>query len=166
MELFCNEEVLGLEQLIKAIIRELDEDIPLIAEPYKEIADKLNISQSELLYKIDYLVNEGIIRKIGALLNHQRAGFTSNAMVVWKVPEEILERIGASMASIAEVTHCYHRETSADWEYNIFTMIHGKTEEECEKVICKIILDTGINDYQVLYSLKELKKTSMKYFDE
>lgn len=155
-----------MDELTKSIIRELQEGIPLIAEPYKEIADRLNISKDELLSKIEYFVNEGIIRKIGSVLNHRKANFASNAMVVWNVPLELIDKIGAFMASIPEVSHCYQRETSIIWAYNVFTMIHGKTNKDCEEVIYKIVLGTGIDDYEVLYSTLELKKTSMKYFDE
>ena len=154
-----------LDQQSKAIIRALQEDLPLVARPYKEIADRLNISEQALLEKMNFLLQEGIIRKIGAVLNHRKAGFSFNAMVAWKVEEGSIDSLGTLLSTRPQISHCYHRETSASWPYNLFTMIHGKKQEACENIILAIAQETGITEYQVLYSANELKKISMRYFE-
>jgi DNA-binding Lrp family transcriptional regulator len=151
-------------ELDKSIIRKLQEDMPLVPEPYKLLADELSISEQVLLTKIEEYRAAGVIRRIGIALNHRKSGFAANAMVVWKVPDESIEEVGSFFASFDQITHCYQRAVYHGWPYNIFTMIHGRSFQECEEFIDQI--NTKINDleYEILYSTKELKKSSMKYF--
>lgn len=153
-----------LDNFDKEIIRILQEDIPITANPYKEIADKLNISQDELIHKIKTYNETGILKRIGAILYHRKAGFNANAMVVWKINNEDLDNIGKYMASFSEVSHCYERKPCGSWDYNLYTMIHERDRESCNKIIEKIANAIGVESYRILYSSKELKKTSMKYF--
>lgn len=148
----------------KKIMCRLQENIPLTANPYKEIADELNMSEDELIQKIKTYNETGILKRIGAILYHRKAGFKANAMVVWKINNEDLDRIGRYMASFLEVSHCYERKPCDSWDYNLYTMIHEKDRESCNRIIEKISKAIGVENYKILYSTKELKKTSMKYF--
>ena len=148
------------------IIRKIQEDLPLVPEPYREIAENLGITESELISKIQEFCNKGIIRRFGATLNHRNIGFKANAMVVWQVPDDRIKEVSEIMVLFSQVSHCYQRPTFPNWPYNIFTMVHGETKEECERIIKEIANDVNINDYNTLYSTHELKKTSMKYFIE
>lgn len=148
------------------IIRRLQEDLPLVSEPYKKLAEDLGITESELLTKIIEFKNKNILRRFGATLNHRKVGFHSNAMAVWIVPTDRLAEVSIIMISFPQVSHCYERTTQPSWPYNMFTMIHGQSKQECEKVIGQISDLTNINSYNILYSTEELKKTSMKYFCE
>ncbi|NLC06738.1 MAG: Lrp/AsnC family transcriptional regulator [Syntrophomonadaceae bacterium] len=147
-----------------AIVRVLQGDIPLVARPFLEIANQLGISEADLLQKISEMHNQGVIRRFGAILRHRQAGITANAMVVWRVPAEDIERVGTIMAQSPAVTHCYERPTGPDWPYNLYTMIHGRSTEECEEVVQKLAQLTNIKECQLLYGIKEYKKTSMQYF--
>ncbi|KUO50442.1 MAG: transcriptional regulator [Desulfitibacter sp. BRH_c19] len=149
-----------------SIIRELQKDLPLVSRPYNEVAQKLGITEEELLKKIRFMKKEGYIRRIGAALRHREMGIEANAMIVWKVPEKDCERVGNEIASFPEVTHCYQRPTSKDWHFNIFAMIHFPTREECEQMANKISNLVGDYPYQLFFSTEELKKISMKYFLE
>lgn len=155
-----------LSSLDISIIRKVQEDIPIVPEPYKKIAEELGISQEDLLNKIIEFSNKGIIRRFGAILNHRNAGFNANAMVVWKVPEENIKKIVDIMTGFKEVSHCYRRPVYDNWPYNIFTMIHGQTKNSCEKIVQEISQLSNINDYNILYSTYEFKKISMKYFQD
>jgi DNA-binding Lrp family transcriptional regulator len=106
----------------------------------------------------------GQIRRYAAVLAHRNAGFVQNGMGVWKVPEERLDECGAAMAAFRGVSHCYQRPTYPDWEYNLFSMTHGRTKADCEAVLAAISAETGLTDYSVLYSTKEYKKTRVSYF--
>jgi len=110
------------------------------------------------------MVDSGIIRRFGATLHHQKAGFSANAMVAWIVPDSKVEEAGRIMAGFREVSHCYQRVTQGDWKYNVYTMIHGNSRDECREIARRISKNTGINEYAVLFSVKEFKKTSMEYF--
>lgn len=153
-----------LSELDKKIVRALQDDLPLTSEPFVEIATKLGITEEELLKKIKTFTEEGIIRRFGAAIRHREAGFTANAMVVWNVEDERTLEVGKMMASFSEVSHCYERPRYPDWPYNLFTMVHGKSREECEQIAKKIAATTNITNYRLLFSTDELKKTSMKYF--
>lgn len=155
-----------LEQIDKNIVKRLQEDIPLEKETYKTIAEELGIAEDDLFKRINILRDKGVLRRIGAILYHRKAGFSHNAMVVWTVPDNRSEEIGAFMASLPSISHCYKRVTIDNWQYNMYTMIHGQTREECEAVVSAISKQTGINEFKILYSIKELKKTSMKYFTD
>lgn len=153
-----------LTKLKKRIIHELQGDLSIKERPFLEIAHRIGISEEQLLSHIQKLIDDGYIRRFGATLQHQIAGFEANAMVAWLVDEEDIKKAGKIMSSFPEVTHCYQRQTSKDWKYNLFTMIHGKTEQECYAIAKKISERTGIKDHHILFSLEELKKTTMKYF--
>ena len=111
-----------------SIIRKIQEDLPLVAEPYRAIAEELQITESELISKIQEFCNKGIIRRFGATLNHRNIGFKANAMVVWQVPEERIKEVSKIMILFSAVSHCYQRPTFSNWPYNMFTMVHGETK--------------------------------------
>jgi len=153
-----------IDSLDKKIILRLQEDISITATPYKEISDELNMTEDELIHKMKTYSETGILKRIGAILYHRKAGFNANAMVVWKIDKEKLDDVGKYMASFSEVSHCYERQPCGSWDYNLYTMIHQRDRESCNKIIENIASAIGTENYKVLYSIKELKKTSMKYF--
>ncbi len=154
------------EEPKRQIVRELQGDFPRTREPYDEIAGRLGLSCQELLEIIDEMKSSGVIRRIGAILRHQEAGMKANGMGVWNIPEQRVEEVGKIMASFPEVSHRYHRAPFEGWEYNMYTMIHGRTEEACWNVVREIAGAIGIKDYDLLFSQEEYKKVSMQYFVE
>lgn len=156
----------SLSEIDKKIIQVLQEDFPLSEEPYKILAEKVGISEEEFLRRVKNFVTENKIRKLGAVLQHRTAGFKSNALCVWEVPPDKLDEIAAIMSAHAAVSHCYDRTPAPNWNYNLYTMIHAKSREECDAIINELSKLTGITNFQALYSKKEWKKTAMKYFIE
>jgi DNA-binding Lrp family transcriptional regulator len=156
----------GISGLEKRIARELQGNIALHHSPFRSIADKLEIEEEELLAKLRELRDRGVIRRFSAILRHRNVGISGNAMGVWRVPEDKVEKIGAKMAAFPQVSHCYQRVTRPGWQYNVYTMIHGTTAEDCERMAELISQDTGVKGYRLVYSTRELKKTSMRYFTE
>lgn len=148
----------------KRIISRLSGDLPEGARPFYTLSQGLNLTEEELLKKIKTWKKKGLLRKFAAVLNHYRLGYKANAMVVWKIPEERVMEAAGIISSFAQVSHCYERKTTKDWPYNIFMVVHGERAETCERVIDEVSARTGINDYEVLYSTKQFKKTSMMYF--
>jgi DNA-binding Lrp family transcriptional regulator len=153
-----------LDDLERRIIRHLQGDLPLTSRPFAVLASRAGISEEEVLERIKLQKEEGVLRRLGANLNPQLAGFRANALVAWYVPEDRVDEIGPLMASFREVSHCYERRTQGKWKYNLFTMIHGKNREDCQGIVRRIAEDTGIQDYISLLTLKEYKKTSPEYF--
>ena len=153
-----------LTDLNKKIIREIQTDLPIAPRPFLEVARKLNITEKDLLERVQGLIDKGYIRRFGATLRHRKVGINANAMSVWLVLDEDIERVGEIIASFKEVTHCYERHTLPDWKYNLYAMIHAKTRDGCLEIVKKISQRTGIKEYELLFSTEEFKKTSMEYF--
>jgi len=145
------------------LLRQLQGDLPVEKRPFRAVASRAGTSEESVLDALRSLIVQGRVRKFGAILRHQRAGITRNAMVVWAVPPERTEETGTVFASFREITHCYERRPPLQGRYNLFTMIHA-AEGKMESVIAKISGRSGIGDYQVLESLEEFKKSSMEYF--
>jgi DNA-binding Lrp family transcriptional regulator len=146
------------------VIRELQEDMPLVREPFVQMAERLGVTQQKMFDTADSFQQRGVMRRFSAVLHHRKAGFKSNAMVVWKVPSERAEEVGREMASSRWVTHCYERPTFPEFPFSHYTMIHATTQDQCEEVAKDISKATGIDDYQLLYSTREYKKTRVRYF--
>ena len=154
--------MIPLTEKEKAVLRELQGDLPLVKHPYAEIAERLGIDEPELLKIVRDLMARGIIRRVGAILRHRKAGVKANAMGVWSVPEAEVKRVGRLMAEDPDVTHCYQRDPVAHWPYNLYTMIHGETEETCERIAKRLSEKTGVKTYRLLFSTREFKKESLK----
>jgi DNA-binding Lrp family transcriptional regulator len=153
-----------LTELEKKIIASIQEDMAVTDRPYFKIAQDLGISETELLVNLKDLCDRGVIRRFGATLRHQRTGFTANAMVAWKVDEDRIEEVGQKMASFRQVSHCYRRNPTNDWPYNLYTMVHAIDEQSCHETARKMSRAASVEDYSLLFSREELKKTSMLYF--
>lgn len=146
------------------LIRELQKDLPVVSRPFDQWAANAGVTVEELLEGAKSFVEKKQMRRYSAVLNHRRAGYTANGMGVWNVPEGRTDEVGYKMARFKAVSHCYLRPTYEDWPYNIFTMVHGRSVDECEQILQAIEDETGITERITLYSTKEYKKTRVSYF--
>lgn len=153
-----------LSDLEKQVIASIQGDMPIVERPYAGIAEQLGIEEEQLLGILKDLVRRGIIRRFGATLRHQRSGFQSNVMVAWQVDESRIDEVGKIMASFKAVSHCYRRDPTVEWPYNLYTMVHGKNEDDCKRTAREMAAKSGVDAYEMLFSKRELKKTSMQYF--
>jgi DNA-binding Lrp family transcriptional regulator len=148
------------------ILKYIPSDFPITESPYREVAEKHGMSEADLISELIKLRLEGIIRRIAAILYHRMAAYTHNAMVVWKVKDADVERVGTIMASFPEVSHCYERETGSYWDYNLYTMLHGKSLRDCEDIAKRISEKTGTKDFKMFLSKREFKKTALRVIHE
>ena len=146
----------------RKLLKSIQDGIQITPEPFNQTAKELGISEDEVMERLISMMKEGAIRRFGASIGHRAIGITANAMCTWNVPDENVEEVGALMAGFAEVTHCYERPRYPGWKYNLFTMIHAYSRDECEKVAKEISIATGIRDYSILFSEKEFKKTGVR----
>ncbi|HWE32924.1 MAG TPA: Lrp/AsnC family transcriptional regulator, partial [Solirubrobacteraceae bacterium] len=154
------------DEFDKAVIRALQGDMPVIAEPYAPAAAALGISQDRLLAHLNGMQERRLLRRVAAILFHRRAGFSANGMGVWQVPDDRILELGMRMAAFRGISHCYQRPTYEDWPYSVFTMAHGRSKEECDAILDSIAADTGITDRATLYSSTEFKKIRLLYFTD
>jgi DNA-binding Lrp family transcriptional regulator len=149
-----------------AVIQELQKDIPVVSEPFKEATERLGMSYEAFFAMAHELKAAGVMRRFATILNHRKAGFGANAMSVWAVPEEDGERIGKQLAEFSAVSHCYLRPSYPGWPYNLFAMVHAKTQDACDTLIDEMATETGLTEYSKLYSTREFKKQRLVYFDD
>jgi siroheme decarboxylase len=146
----------------KKVAAYIQKDIPLVENPFAQAASELEIPEQEIIAITQDLMKKGIIRKFGAILRHQKAGYTRNLMVVWAVPEDRCDETGTLLSAFPQVTHCYRRTPAFEGKYNIFTMVHLQSENDT--IIDTLSRAAGIDDYKALSSEEEYKKSSMEYF--
>lgn len=148
-------------------IRALQEDLPLVDRPFDLICEQVGVSFDELRRWVSDMLEAGVLRRYAAILRHRRAGFVANGMAVWRVPDEHIDDAGRLAAQAPEVSHCYQRPCSRAWPYNLYTMIHARSEAECQSVIDRIaasLTPLGVTSRRTLYSTTEYKKQRINYF--
>jgi DNA-binding Lrp family transcriptional regulator len=150
----------------RAVIRATQGSLPVVSEPWVGAAEELGISVDELLAHLEAMKERGLLRRVAGILYHRRAGFSANGMGVWKVPADKIAEIGPKMAAYRGVSHCYERPTYADWPYQIFTMAHGRSKEECDAILDAIAAEFPIEERATLYSSTEFKKIRLLYFTD
>jgi DNA-binding Lrp family transcriptional regulator len=150
--------------LDRQLIRELQGNIPLTENPYRTLGERLGLSEDEIVGRLAALKKSGRLKRIGAVLRHQKSGYTFNAMVVFQVREEDIGRLGRSLARSSLVSHCYERISYEEWPYTLYAMMHGRNADEVESFVRRFALENGIERFEILCSEEELKKTSMVFF--
>ncbi len=155
-----------LTNLHKRVIALTQEDIPLVKEPFLETIKRLEIDYDTFFMTLNELKNSGYMRRFATILNHRKAGFNANAMVVWDIDEKKAEEAGEKLASFSAVSHCYLRPKFPNWRYNIFSMVHGKTKEETDRIVKEMEDEIEFNKNRYLYSSREFKKIRVKYYTD
>lgn len=154
-----------LDAIDRQIIQATQAGLPLVAEPYQAIAEQLGLTAQEVMHRMADMQQAGIIRRIAAVPNHYKLGYRYNGMTVWDVDDQHVDNLGQRVAELPFVSHCYQRPRHLpDWPYNLFAMVHGKTEQDAERQIAIIaeLLGDDACRHAVLYSARILKKTGLR----
>ncbi len=146
-----------------AILRNIQDGIPLVSEPFAEVAQNVEITQEEVIKRLKKLNEEGIIRRFGASVSHKKIGMLENAMVTWRVPDDRVDEVGKSLAKYIEITHVYERLTIPKrWDYNLFGVIHGRDKDSIKEFIKRVSESLDLEEYLILFSIRQLKKSSIR----
>ncbi|MCU1349067.1 MAG: Lrp/AsnC family transcriptional regulator [Acidobacteria bacterium] len=145
-------------------VRLLQHDLPLQPRPFDVVARTAGVAADEILAAAKALAARGQMRRFGAVIPARKPGFSASAMGVWAVPAERADELGSQMAQNRAVSHCYLRPVYADWPYNLYTTVHGRSVDECESIINDLAIDTGLQQKQALYPTKEYKKVRLSFF--
>ncbi|NIA20541.1 MAG: radical SAM protein [Anaerolineaceae bacterium] len=148
----------------KHLVRLLQDDIPLTPEPFAPIAARLGWPVDQVLRQIRQWLDQGVIRRFGGVVRHHRIGFTANGMAVFDVPGDRIDEAGRRLAQYPQVSHCYHRPSLPGWPYNLFAMVHGRSETEVRELAAEMAQAVDAERSDVLFSITEFKKTSNRYF--
>ena len=150
----------------KKFIRELQKDLEIVDKPFLNATQKLGLTEEQIFEKLRYYENIGVMRRFAAILRHRDVGFTANGMIVWEVPDERITEVGEKLGAFPQVSHCYQRPVYKDWPYSVFSMIHCKSVDEAKNMAKEIQKEIQVDDYKILFSAREFKKTRVEYFVE
>ena len=154
-----------IDDIDRALIVATQDGLPLVPRPYHAIAERLGVAPEEVMRRLERLLADGVIRRIGAVPNHYAIGWTANGMTVWDVPDEAIDAIGAEVGALEFVTHCYRRPRALpEWPYNLFAMVHGATQDEvrAKAEIIAGLLGGRCRARDILFSSRILKKSGLR----
>jgi len=149
----------------KMILTALGDPLPIVSAPFRHAARRAGMKEQSLLALLRRGKKEGIIRRIGAVLEHRKIGLKANALVAWNVPKERLREAGRNLSRYPQVSHCYARRISSTWPYRLYTMVHARSKIGCLALVRKMAHSSRVPDYQVFFTLKELKKEKMNFVE-
>ncbi|OIR02046.1 hypothetical protein GALL_159040 [mine drainage metagenome] len=153
------------DDIDRRIVLATQEGLPLVPEPYAEVARRVGIDEAELLRRLERMRADGRIRRIGAVPNHYALGYRFNGMTVWDVPDAQARALGRAVGALPFVSHCYLRPRHPpDWPYTLFAMVHGRDRDTALAHVEAIARLLGAADrgHQVLFSSRILKKTGLR----
>jgi siroheme decarboxylase len=156
----------GDEALDRAMVRALQGGLPRVARPYHAIAEALGVSPQTVMARVNAMLASGAIRRIGAVPNHYRLGWTANGMSVWDVDDAVVDALGVNVGALDCVSHCYRRPRRPPaWPYNLFAMVHGRSRDEVAAKVVEIaaVLGPHARAHDVLFSTRILKKTGLRF---
>lgn len=154
-----------IDSIDRALVVATQRGLPLVSAPWAKLADDLGLTEQEVMQRMRRMQQCGVIRRIAAVPNHYRLGFTANGMSVWNVADDRIAELGPKVGALTFVSHCYRRPRHLpDWPYNLFAMVHGGSREEVyEKVeIIAELLGSNEHGHEVLFSQRILKKTGLR----
>ncbi len=145
-------------------VRILQRDLPMQPRPFDVVARLAGIAADEILGAARSMQKRGQLRRFTATVQPRKTGFLASAMGVWIVPEDRVDEFGARLSQNKAVSHCYLRTVYEDWPYNMYTIVHGRSVDECESIINDLSIDTGLSEKIALYPTREYKKSRISLF--
>ena len=156
---------MALDDFDRQLIAATQGGLPLVPRPYDAVGQQLGVSGQQVRERLAQMLESGLIRRIGAVPNHYRLGFTANGMSVWDVDDALVDQLGERIGQLPGVSHCYRRPRRLPtWPYNLFAMLHGRTRAEVEQQAVQLreLLGTACRGHDILYSTAILKKTGLR----
>lgn len=151
-----------MDDVDRKILAELEQGLVLTSDPFDAVACELGIAPNEVVDRLNELRRQGVIRRFGAVIKPNSIGFPANALVAWKVPQSQVKEIGDYLSKLKEVSHCYERApVKGRWEYNLYTVMHGRERGEVERLVSQISDKTGVAKFEVLFSTRDLRKAKL-----
>jgi len=161
-----NKQVLHLSSEDRALIKAVQSGLPVVSRPYAQIAKQLNSSEADVISRLQYLIDNGAIKRYGVVVRHKELGYTANGMVVWDIPDDKVEEMGLCIGKYDCVTLSYRRPRRLpDWSYNLFTMVHGSNREEVTQKVEEIVEKCGLQniEHNILFSTRRFKQRGASY---
>ncbi|RMF19068.1 MAG: Lrp/AsnC family transcriptional regulator [Candidatus Dadabacteria bacterium] len=150
------------------IIEELLRGLPLVSRPWQALAQELGLSEAEVAQKAKALLEDGVLRRIGAVVRHHELGYTANGMAVWDIPDEQVAQLGRRLAAEPRVNLCYRRaRVEGVWNYNLFAMVHGHSEDDVRRAVADMARRIGLTGFPhaLLFSTRRYKQCAGRYVE-
>jgi DNA-binding Lrp family transcriptional regulator len=161
-----NKHVVQISAEDRALIKAVEQGLPIASRPYAEIAKQLNTSEQDVILRLQRLIDNGAIKRYGVVVRHKELGYTANGMVVWNVPDDKIEELGICIGKYDCVTLSYRRPRRLpEWPYNLFTMVHGCNREEVTKKVEEIVEQCNLQniEHTILFSTRRFKQRGASY---
>jgi DNA-binding Lrp family transcriptional regulator len=149
----------------KRLVQAFQDGVEIEAEPFASVAERVGRPVEEVLSQIRAWIKTGLVRRFGAVVAHRRVGYRANGMAVFNLPADRVDEAGWALAERPEITHCYRRPPLPDFPYNLYAMVHGRSEEAVRTLVDRLAQEIGSADYALLFSTTEFKKSPMRYFE-
>ncbi len=152
----------------RELIAAVQDGLLLDPRPYAAVGRIVGLTEAEVIAGLRRLLERGVIRRFGLVLSHRDLGYRANGMVVWDIPDDVVETVGEQLAALPYVTLCYRRpRRPPDWPYNLFCMIHGRDRRIVEALIEEAAGTVGAGDFPrtVLFSTRRFKQRGARYAD-
>jgi siroheme decarboxylase len=156
---------IGINDNERTLLAHIETGLPFVERPFAQAAEALKTSEEDICESLDALIKRGIVRRVGMLLHHRRAGFAYNEMTAWRVPDDAVDHYGQTLAALPNVSHAYLRPAHPAWPYTLYAMFHAHSRDELEKQITEIMTDLQpVEPPRRLRSVREFKKQRLQYF--
>jgi DNA-binding Lrp family transcriptional regulator len=158
-----------LDAIDRRIVQATQAGLPLTPRPYHAVAEQLGLTAEDVMARMQAMLENGMIRRIGVVPNHYALGYTANGMTVWDVADDRVDELGEAVGRLPFVSHCYRRPRRLPlWPYNLFAMVHAKSHEQAEAYADEIaaLLGDACRKSDILYSSRILKKTGLRISEE
>jgi len=157
-----------LESLDRSVVASIQDGIPVVSQPFEALGGNHGLPPRLLMERVESMLETGVIKRFGIVVDHRRLGFTANAMVVWNVADMSVNEVARGLCGYAEITLCYRRPRRPPaWPYNLFCMIHGRSKSRVLARLETITANEGLQDIprEVLFSRRQFKQRGARYVD-
>ena len=156
----------GLDGQDQALVTAIQTGLPLCPHPYAELGRRIGMEEAEVMQRLQRLLDDDVIKRMGVVVRHHELGYRANAMVVWDVPDRQVAELGRCLGQFEFITLCYRRPRRLpDWPYNLFCMIHGRERDIVLRRLAQIIEFHGLQSiaHSVLFSSRSFKQRGAHY---
>ena len=127
-----------MDYLDREIINQFQGGFPVVERPFAVMAKKLDIQESELLTRIRFMLDDGILTRFGPLYNIDKMGGTFS-LCAMQVPVEVFDEIAQKVNAFPEVAHNYQR----DHRLNMWFVIAAESGAALQDILQRIEDTTG-----------------------
>ena len=147
------------------LLAQIAEGLPICSHPYAIMGEKIGLTEAQIIERLSYLQEKGIIKRLGIIVKHATLGYRANAMIVWRIPEADIDIVAQEMLQFSFVTLCYQRPILPEWPYNLYCMIHGKNKDTVQNQLAQLIEQCGLEtvEKQILFSSRCFKQRGAVY---